>query len=246
MRTGLRRHRGLGAAVLVVGLGLAVLATTSDVSTVPSVLVSARPQAPTVGADHEPAVGQRVICRHLPCLVDDRAGTEVDRVVASEAAARPERALLLCDPAVPDGRDDPTTLVVEEAPEVVVTLASHDTRLGWLQSECGEAIRIRVDGELPLVGVGPVTVGAHALAHGLGGGTDEPLARVIEGHDTGSDAAVDAFGRRAIELSLELERPGALERRHQWRTLGRSTERRPAAVRSSGTSTGGSPRSPRR
>ena len=80
---------------------------------------------------------------------------------------------------------------------------------------------------------------AHALADGLGGGTDEAVAGVVEGHDAGGHAAVDGLAGRAIELRLEHEWAGPLERRHQGRTRGRSTESRPAAVRSSGTSTGG-------
>ena len=111
--------------------------------------------------------------------------------------------------------------------------------LRWLQAEGGEAVGVRVDGGLPLVGVRGVAVVAHALADGLGRGTDEPVAGVVEGHDAGGHAAVERLGGRAIELPLELERPGALERRHQGRTRGRSTESRPAAVSSSGTSTGG-------
>ena len=76
------------------------------------------------------------------------------------------------------------------------------------------------------------------LRTALGGGSDEPVAGVVEGHDAGGHAAVDAFGGGAIQLGLEAKGPAALERRHQGRTRGRSTERSPAAVRSSGTSTG--------
>ena len=44
---------------------------------------------------------------------------------------------------------------------------------------------------------------------------------------------------RAIQLPLEGQGSCSLERRHQGRTRGRSTESKPAAVSSSGTSTGG-------
>jgi hypothetical protein len=36
--------------------------------------------------------------------------------------------------------DDPAALVVEEPPELVMTLAPDDARLGWLETEGGEAV----------------------------------------------------------------------------------------------------------
>ena len=122
--------------------------------------------------------------------------------------------------AVVEGGDDPATLVVEEAPELVVALAADDAGPRWLQPERGEAVGVRVDGRLPLVGVRGVTVAAHALADGFGGGSDEPVAGVVEGHDAGGHATVEGLAGRAIELRLELERACSLERRHQGRTLG--------------------------
>jgi hypothetical protein len=70
-------------------------------------------------------------------------------------------------------------------------------------------------------------------------------AGVIEGHDAGGHATVHGLTDGAIELRLELEWACPFERRHQWRTRGRSTDRRPAAVRSNGGAPADSP-SPRR
>ena len=197
------------------------------------------PEASAVRTALEAPVGERVVRGDLAGLRRRRGGAEVDGMVAAEAAARPERALLGGDGAVVEGGDDPATLVVEQAPQLGVALAPDDGGPRWLQAEGGEAVGEGVDGGLPLVGVGGVTVAAHALADGLGGGTDEAVAGVVEGHDAGGHAAVEGLAGRAIELRLELERARPLERRHQGRTRGRSTESRPAAVSSSGTSTGG-------
>jgi hypothetical protein len=81
---------------------------------------------------------------------------------------------------------------------------------------------------------------AHPLPDGFRGGADEPVAVVVEGQDAGSHAAVHRLAGGAVELWLEEEGTRALARRREGRTLDRSTESRPAAVSSSGTSTGGS------
>jgi hypothetical protein len=93
--------------------------------------------------------------------------------------------------------------------------ASDDSRPRWLQAERAEALGVRVDGDLPLVGVRGLAVVAHALADGFRGGADEPVAGVVEGHDAGGHATVHRRGCRAIQLRLEGQGCRALQRRHQ-------------------------------